>query len=71
MAGLIIAKCTYIASPDFHMLNLQGARGAKDLAYRVLMRLSRKGWELPVRIKPGKMLSSALGCAAYQNPLPS
>jgi 2-polyprenyl-3-methyl-5-hydroxy-6-metoxy-1,4-benzoquinol methylase len=71
MAGLTVANCTYIGSPDFHMLNLQGVKGAKDLAYRVLMRLSRIGWELPVRIKPGQMLSSAVGCAAYQNPLPS
>jgi SAM-dependent methyltransferase len=70
LAGLTVANCTYIGGPDFHMLNLHGTNAVKDLAHRVLMRLSRIGWKLPLRIRPGQLLSSSVGCAAYSTPRP-
>jgi 2-polyprenyl-3-methyl-5-hydroxy-6-metoxy-1,4-benzoquinol methylase len=67
MVGFKVTQCTYIGSLDFHVLNLCGANGVKSFAHRVLKRLSRIGWKLPLRLKPGRVLSSAVCCAAYQH----
>jgi SAM-dependent methyltransferase len=66
MAGLTVTHCTYIGSLDFHVLNLLGANRPKQFAHRALMRLSRICWKLPLRVKRGLALSSAVGCAARQ-----
>jgi cyclopropane fatty-acyl-phospholipid synthase-like methyltransferase len=67
MAGLTVTHCAYIGGPDFHMLNLHGVNGIKNVAHRVLMRLTRIGWRLPISVKPGRVLSTAVCCAAYQH----
>jgi SAM-dependent methyltransferase len=67
VAGLTVTYCGYVGGPDFHMLNSHGANGIKNFAHRVLMRLTRIGWQLPFSVKPGQVLSTAVCCAAYQH----
>lgn len=67
IVGFTVTHCIYTGSLDFHALNLCGANRVKNFAHRALMRLSRIGWKLPVRVKPGQVLSSAVCCAAYQH----
>ena len=64
--GLTVRHCNYIGSLDFHIINVRGG-GWRTVAHRVLMRLSRIGWKLPLHLEPGPIWSSAVGCAAYQN----
>lgn len=64
-AGLTVTHCEYLGSLDFHALNLQGVeRLDKELAYRVLTRLSRISWKLPFHVEPNRFLSSTIACAA-------
>jgi 2-polyprenyl-3-methyl-5-hydroxy-6-metoxy-1,4-benzoquinol methylase len=64
-AGLTVRDCAYIGSLDFHVVNLhEAARFDKRQMHRVLMRLSRIGWKLPVRAKRGRLFSSFVACAA-------
>jgi len=65
-AGLNVARCSYVGSLDFHMINLHGGESfSKTLAHHMLMRLSRVGWKLPLRVKRNQLLSSHVACAAY------
>jgi len=67
-AGLTVKNCSYIGSLDFHVVNLhEVTRFDKRQAHRVLMRLSRIGWKLPIRLKRGRLFSSYVGCAAQRS----